>query len=68
MNLQPAPAIVNEARLPEPVHEKTDPRPGGADHLGEGLLANRGDHGLAAIPYPVGPAAAESEPVFFRWN
>jgi len=25
MNLQPAPAIVNEAHLSEPIHEKTDP-------------------------------------------
>ena len=46
MNLQPAPAIVNEAQLPEPVHEKTDPRPGCPYHLGEGLLTDLGDYRL----------------------
>jgi hypothetical protein len=46
MNLQPVLAIVNEAQLSEPVHEKTDPRPGCADHIGEGLLADLGDYRL----------------------
>ena len=41
MNLQPASAtIVNEAQLPEPVHKKTDPRPGRAYHLCKGLLTD----------------------------
>src|ERR1019366_9261051 len=30
----------------EPIHEKTDPRPGCSYHLGEGLLADLGDHSL----------------------
>lgn len=39
MNLQGiAAAIVDEPQLPKPVHEKTDPRVGCADHLCEGLL------------------------------
>ena len=47
MNLQPAPAIiVNEAQLSEPVHEKTDPRPGCTDHLCEGLLTDLRDYRL----------------------
>jgi hypothetical protein len=46
MNLQPALAIVNETQLSEPVHEKTDPRPGCAYHLGEGLLTDLGDYRL----------------------
>ena len=46
MNLHPALPVVEEAQLSEPVHEETDPRPGRADHLREGLLANLGDYGL----------------------
>jgi len=46
MNLQPALAIVEEAQLSEPIHEKTDPRPGGAYHLCEGLLTHLGDESL----------------------
>jgi hypothetical protein len=47
MNLQPAPAIiVNEAQLSEPIHEKTDPRPGSAYHVCEGLLIDLGDYSL----------------------
>ena len=47
MNLQALPAvIVNEAQLSEPIHEKTDPRPGCADHLCEGLLTDLGDYSL----------------------
>ena len=32
--------VIDEAQLPEFVHEGTDSRPGGAHHLGQGLLAN----------------------------
>jgi hypothetical protein len=39
-------AVRDEAELAEFVHEKTDPRPGGADHLGQGFLADLGDHRL----------------------
>jgi hypothetical protein len=38
--------VIDEAELAESVHEKTDPRPGGADHLGQGFLADLGDHRL----------------------
>src|SRR5438105_14598571 len=44
MNLQPVPIVVNEAQLSEPIHEKTDPRPGCAYHLCESLLTNLGDY------------------------
>ena len=46
MNLQPAPAIVNEAQFPEPIHEETDPRPGCTHHLGQRLLTDLGDYRL----------------------
>ena len=46
MNLQSIPVIVNEAHRPEPVHEETDPRPGCAHHLREGLLTHLGDYNL----------------------
>jgi len=46
MNLQAAPVIVKEAQFSEPVHEKTDPRPGCAYHLGEGFLTDLGDYSL----------------------
>ena len=46
MNLQPALAIVNKAQLSEPIHEKTDSRPGCAYHLCEGLLTHLGDYSL----------------------
>ncbi len=42
MNLQSIIPIVNEAQLPEPVHEETDPRAGCAHHLREGLLTDPG--------------------------
>ena len=45
MDLQST-VVVNETHLPESVHEKTDPRPGCADHLCESLLADLGDYGL----------------------
>src|SRR5471032_3246858 len=40
VNLQVA-VVVDEAQLPEFVHEKTDPRPRRADDAGQGLLTNR---------------------------
>ena len=44
VNLQPTAAvIIDKAQLPEPVHEKTDPRPRCAYHLREGLLTHLGD-------------------------
>ena len=47
MNLQPAPAIIaNEAQLSEPIHEKTDPRAGGAHHFGQRLLTDLGNYSL----------------------
>lgn len=38
--------VVDEAQLPEPVHEKADPRTSGSDHLGESLLTDFGDNGF----------------------
>src|SRR6188472_1287023 len=37
-----AAVVVDEAHLAEAVHEVADPRPRGADHGGEGLLAHLG--------------------------
>ena len=43
MDRQRAVAIViYKAELPEFVHEMTDPRPGGADHLGQLFLIDSG--------------------------
>ena len=43
MDRQHAVAIVfDKAQLPELVHEVTDPRPGGADHLGQVFLIDSG--------------------------
>ena len=39
VNLQ-AIVVVNEPQLAELVHEEADPRSGGADHLGQGLLTD----------------------------
>jgi len=44
MNCQPAAvAVIDKAQLPELVHEMTDPRPGGADHLGQVILTDSGN-------------------------
>ena len=43
-----ASVIVNESQFPEPVHEKTDPRPRGAYHLCEGFLTHLGDYSLGS--------------------
>ena len=43
MDRQRAVAIViDKAELPELIHEMTDPRPGGADHLGQVFLIDFG--------------------------
>lgn len=47
MDSQSAVIIVYKAMLPEPVHEVTDPRPGRADHLCEGILIDFRDHGFS---------------------
>src|SRR5688572_9247893 len=41
-----ATVVMDEAHLPEPVHEVADPRSGRADHGGEGLLTDLRDDGL----------------------
>ena len=47
MNLKPTPAvIVDEAQLPEPVHEKTNPRASCTDHFRQHLLTDLGDYSL----------------------
>src|SRR5271166_5502230 len=38
--------IVNEAQLPEPVHEKADPRTRGPNHFGQSLLTDLRHHGF----------------------
>src|SRR5580765_173071 len=45
MNVQAA-VVLDEAELPELVHEATDPGPSGADHLRQDLLADLRNHGL----------------------
>ena len=46
-DLQIHPAVIlDKAKLPELVHEMTDPRPGGAHNFREGLLTDLGDHPL----------------------
>ena len=40
MNVHAAAVVFNEAHLPEPIQKETDPRPGGADHFGEGFLTH----------------------------
>jgi len=41
------PAVIfDKAKLPELVHEMTDPRPGGAYYFRKGLLIDPGDHPL----------------------
>ena len=45
MDHQPAVvAVIDKAQLPELVHEMTDPRPGGADHLCQVFLIDSGEH------------------------
>ena len=38
--------VVNEAQLPEPVHEEADSRTSGYDHLRQGFLTDLGDNGF----------------------
>jgi hypothetical protein len=38
--------IVNQTQLSKPIHEKTDPRPGGAHDLCQALLTDLGDYSL----------------------
>jgi len=33
-------AVIDKAQLPELIHEMIDPRPGGADHLGQVVLTD----------------------------
>jgi len=37
-------AVFDESEFSEAIHEKTHPRPGGADHLSQDLLADFRDH------------------------
>lgn len=46
MNLQTVFAIINEAQLSEPVHEKTNPGPGRSYHVREGFLTDLRYHSL----------------------
>ena len=38
--------VVNEAKLPESIHEEADARTGGADHVCQGLLGDGRDEGF----------------------
>ena len=45
MNRQPVVlAVIDEAQLPELIHEMTDTRPGCADHLGQVILTDFRKH------------------------
>ena len=69
MDGQSAVVVVDKAMLPEPVHEMTDPRPGRADHLCQGVLIHSGDLLVRpCFPCRNGKAARESEPNAFRSN
>ena len=46
MDRQPAAAVIDKAELLELVHEMADPRPGGADHLGQMVLIDSGEYGF----------------------
>jgi hypothetical protein len=41
-----ATVVVNEAKLPKPIHEKAYARTGRSDHLCQRLLTDFGDHRL----------------------
>ena len=43
VNVHATAVVVNEAELSEPIHEEADARTRGADHLGEGFLADLRD-------------------------
>ena len=46
-----AAVVMNKPQFPKPIHEKTNSRASGTDHLGEGLLADLGDHfGTSSLP------------------
>src|SRR4029453_4853263 len=51
LNLQAA-VVVDEAELPELVHEATDSRPSGADHLRQHFLTDLRNHGLGLALLP----------------
>ena len=40
--------VIDKAQRPELVHEMTDPRPGGADHLGQVFLIDSGMDGFGS--------------------
>jgi hypothetical protein len=40
VDVHPTTVVLNETHLPEPIHEETDSRTGGADHFGEGFLTH----------------------------
>jgi hypothetical protein len=39
---------IDKAELPKLVHEMTDPRPGGADHLGQVFLIDSGKYSFGS--------------------
>ena len=70
MNLQAASmltAVLDEALLAEPVHEKADSRSGGTDHLRQRLLTNLWDNRLGiAVLARIPGGSSDSPPLSFR--
>ena len=58
--------VFDEAELAEFVHEKAHPRAGSADHLGQGFLADLGNHRLRFPLLPeVGQQQKKARQAFF---
>ena len=52
MDCQPAVVVIDEALLPELIHEMTDPRPGRADHLRQVFLIDSGNDSFGLLSFP----------------
>ena len=44
MNFQTAAVVINETKLPEPIHKEVNSRSRGADHFCQGFLAYLGNY------------------------
>ena len=67
MNRQSAIVVIDKAKLPELVHEMTDPRPGRADHLRQVILTDSWEAQVRlCFPCQNEQAAGESEPAVSR--
>jgi len=64
-----AAGVVDKAQLPEPVHEKADPRTRGSNHLGQRFLTDFRDHGFRdAFLAEVSEQLGERGPAVSRWS